>query len=127
MDSYIASNDELYKFPMRVTVKHLPLKPTTKPTHLIPALYVDLCCREPEGANVERTRPGCNWHGCSHDLPDVGRKFFHWKDNKDDFRLLRFAHFMLELDGDTYVQKSSMSSDDFDCYPFQFVEFDYLC
>ncbi|GKC34591.1 hypothetical protein Tco_1046975 [Tanacetum coccineum] len=46
--------------------------------------------------------------------------------NKDDFRLLRFAHFMLELDGDTVVRKSSVSSDGFDRYPFQFVEFDSL-
>ncbi|GKD93527.1 nucleic acid-binding, OB-fold protein [Tanacetum coccineum] len=97
MGSYIASNDELYKFPL-----------------------------EPEGANAERTRPGCNWHGCSHDLQDVGRKFFHLKANKDNFRLLRFAHFILELDGDTVVRKSSVSSDGFDRYPFQFVEFDSL-
>ncbi|GJT48666.1 hypothetical protein Tco_0974823 [Tanacetum coccineum] len=64
------------------------------------------------------------WHGCSHDLPDVGRKFFHYK---DDFRLLRFAHFMLELDGDTVVRKNlhvalTVST----VNPFQFVEFDSL-
>ncbi|GJT46471.1 reverse transcriptase domain-containing protein [Tanacetum coccineum] len=64
MGSYIPSNDELYKFPLRVTVKHLPLKPTAQPA------------------------------------------------NKDDFRLLRFSHFMLELDGDTVVRKYSVSSDD---------------
>ncbi|GJY42644.1 reverse transcriptase domain-containing protein [Tanacetum coccineum] len=53
-------------------------------------------------------------------------KIFTVQANKDDFRLLRFAHFMLELDGDTVVRKSSMSSDGFDRYPFQFVEFDSL-
>ncbi|GJY82855.1 reverse transcriptase domain-containing protein [Tanacetum coccineum] len=106
------------------------------------------------------------WHGCSHDLPDVGHvmfvsianqpqlqgnlmhctargniahnflrlkegsiysvKKFTMYANKDDFRLLRFAHFMLELDGDTVVWKSSVSSNGFDRYPFQFVEFDSL-
>nr|GFA79910.1 zinc finger, CCHC-type [Tanacetum cinerariifolium] len=46
---------------------------------------------EQEGANVERTRPGCNGHGCSHNLPDVGRKFFHWKDMTTKFdKLVEF-------------------------------------
>ncbi|GJS03115.1 ATP-dependent DNA helicase PIF1-like protein [Tanacetum coccineum] len=51
-------------------------------------------------------------------------KNFTVQANKDDFRMLRFAHFMLELDGDTVVRKSSVRSDGFDRYPFQFVEFD---
>ncbi|GKE51982.1 nucleic acid-binding, OB-fold protein, partial [Tanacetum coccineum] len=79
---------------------------------------------QPEGANVERTRPRCNGHGCSHDLPNVGRKFFHWKANKDDFCLLRFAHFMLELDGDTVVRKYSVSSDGLTYFQIYIMQLD---
>nr|GEV17021.1 hypothetical protein [Tanacetum cinerariifolium] len=41
-------------------------------------------------------------------------KNFIVQPKKDDFRVLRFAHFMLEFDGDTVVGKSSVSSDGFD-------------
>ncbi|GKD42126.1 reverse transcriptase domain-containing protein [Tanacetum coccineum] len=46
--------------------------------------------------------------------------------NKDDFRVLRFDHFIVEIDGDTVVRKSSVRPDGFARYPFQLVEFDSL-
>ncbi|GKD13166.1 hypothetical protein Tco_1197573 [Tanacetum coccineum] len=46
--------------------------------------------------------------------------------NKEDFRVMRFADFMLEFDGDTRVQKSFVKSEGFNRYPFQFVEIDDL-
>ncbi|GJS48845.1 hypothetical protein Tco_0598966 [Tanacetum coccineum] len=46
--------------------------------------------------------------------------------NKEDFRVMRFADFMLEFDGDTRVRKSSVKSEGFNRYPFQFVEIDDL-
>ncbi|GJR36846.1 replication protein A 70 kDa DNA-binding subunit C-like protein [Tanacetum coccineum] len=46
--------------------------------------------------------------------------------NKEDFRVMRFADFMLEFDGDTRVRKSSVKSVGFNRYPFQFVEIDVL-
>ncbi|GJW31966.1 hypothetical protein Tco_0051998 [Tanacetum coccineum] len=46
--------------------------------------------------------------------------------NKEDFRVMRFADFMLEFDGDIRVRKSSVKSKGFNCYPFQFVEIDDL-
>ncbi|GJV29943.1 reverse transcriptase domain-containing protein [Tanacetum coccineum] len=48
------------------------------------------------------------------------------KPNKDDFHVLRFAHFIVEMDGDTIVRKSSVRPDGFARYPFQLVEFDSL-
>ncbi|GJY62119.1 hypothetical protein Tco_0462776 [Tanacetum coccineum] len=48
------------------------------------------------------------------------------KPNKDDFRVLRFPHFIVEIDGDTVVRKSSVMPDGFARYPFQLVEFDSL-
>ncbi|GJW79947.1 reverse transcriptase domain-containing protein [Tanacetum coccineum] len=46
--------------------------------------------------------------------------------NKDDFCVLRFAHFIVDMDGDTVVRKSSVRPDGFARYPFQLVEFDSL-
>nr|GEV17554.1 replication protein A 70 kDa DNA-binding subunit C-like [Tanacetum cinerariifolium] len=46
--------------------------------------------------------------------------------NKEDFRVMRFADFMLECNGDTRVRKSSVKSEGFNPYPFQFVEIDDL-
>nr|GEW67408.1 hypothetical protein [Tanacetum cinerariifolium] len=46
--------------------------------------------------------------------------------NKEDFRVMRFADFMLECNGDTRVRKSSVKSEGFNRYPFQFVEIDDL-
>ncbi|GKC38416.1 retrotransposon protein, putative, unclassified [Tanacetum coccineum] len=46
--------------------------------------------------------------------------------NKDEFRVMRFVDFMVEFDGDTTIQKSSMKSKGFNCYPFQLVEIDDL-
>ncbi|GKC53808.1 reverse transcriptase domain-containing protein, partial [Tanacetum coccineum] len=53
-------------------------------------------------------------------------KNFTVQPNKDDFRVLRFAHFILEMDGDTFVCRSAVKSNGFACYPFQLVEFDSL-
>ncbi|GJW22059.1 reverse transcriptase domain-containing protein [Tanacetum coccineum] len=53
-------------------------------------------------------------------------KNFTVQPNKDDFRVLRFAHFIVEMDGDTVVRKSSVRPDGFARYPFQLVEFDSL-
>ncbi|GJW79942.1 zf-CCHC domain-containing protein, partial [Tanacetum coccineum] len=38
-------------------------------------------------------------------------KNFTVQPNKDDFRVLRFAHFIVEMDGDTVVRKSSVRPD----------------
>ncbi|GKC16451.1 reverse transcriptase domain-containing protein [Tanacetum coccineum] len=46
--------------------------------------------------------------------------------NKDEFRVMRYADFMLEFDGDTTVQKSFVKSDGFTGYPFQLVEINAL-
>ncbi|GKD70889.1 reverse transcriptase [Tanacetum coccineum] len=46
--------------------------------------------------------------------------------NKDEFRLIRFADFMLEFDGETTVQKAFLKSDGFNRYPFELVEIDEL-
>ncbi|GJR91634.1 reverse transcriptase domain-containing protein [Tanacetum coccineum] len=46
--------------------------------------------------------------------------------NKDEFRVIRFAEFMLEFDGETTVRKSFLKSDGFTHYPFQLVEIDEL-
>ncbi|GKA39605.1 reverse transcriptase domain-containing protein [Tanacetum coccineum] len=46
--------------------------------------------------------------------------------NKDDFRVLRFAHFIVEMDGNTNVRKSSVRPDGFARYPFQLVKFGSL-
>ncbi|GKA44298.1 protein NETWORKED 1A [Tanacetum coccineum] len=53
-------------------------------------------------------------------------KNFTVQPNKDDFRVLRFAHFIVEIDGDIVVCKSSVRPDGFARYPFQLVEFDSL-
>ncbi|GKB54268.1 reverse transcriptase domain-containing protein [Tanacetum coccineum] len=46
--------------------------------------------------------------------------------NKDEFRVIRFADFMLEFDGKITVQKAFLKYDGFTCYPFQLVEIDEL-
>ncbi|GKC62436.1 reverse transcriptase domain-containing protein, partial [Tanacetum coccineum] len=46
--------------------------------------------------------------------------------NKDEFRVMRYADFMLEFDSDTIVRKSFVKSDGFTRYPFQLVEIDTL-
>ncbi|GJR09502.1 ATP-dependent DNA helicase PIF1 [Tanacetum coccineum] len=51
---------------------------------------------------------------------------FSVQPNKEDFRVMRFADFMLEFDGDTRVRKSSIKSEGFNRYPFQFVKIDDL-
>ncbi|GJT03613.1 ATP-dependent DNA helicase PIF1-like protein [Tanacetum coccineum] len=51
---------------------------------------------------------------------------FSVQPNKEDFRVMRFADFMLEFDGDIRVRKSSVKSEGFNRYPFQFVEIDDL-
>ncbi|GKE93265.1 replication protein A 70 kDa DNA-binding subunit C-like protein, partial [Tanacetum coccineum] len=51
---------------------------------------------------------------------------FSVQPNKEDFRVMRFADFMLEFDGDTRVRKSFVKSEGFNRYPFQFVEIDNL-
>nr|GEW99138.1 hypothetical protein [Tanacetum cinerariifolium] len=43
---------------------------------------------------------------------------FSVQPNKEDFRVMRFADFMLEFDGDTRVQKSYVKSKGFNRYPF---------
>ncbi|GJZ86190.1 ATP-dependent DNA helicase PIF1-like protein [Tanacetum coccineum] len=53
-------------------------------------------------------------------------KNFTMQPNKDDFCVLRFAHFIVEMDRDTVVRKSYVRPDGFACYPFQLVEFDSL-
>nr|GEW01898.1 zf-CCHC domain-containing protein/DUF4219 domain-containing protein/UBN2 domain-containing protein [Tanacetum cinerariifolium] len=53
-------------------------------------------------------------------------KNFTVQQNKDDFRMLIFAHFIIEMDMDTVVRKSSVRPDGFGRYPFQLVEFDSL-
>ncbi|GJU47409.1 reverse transcriptase domain-containing protein [Tanacetum coccineum] len=53
-------------------------------------------------------------------------KNFTVQPNKDDFRVLRFAHFIVQMDGDTIVHRSVVKSDGFARYPFQLVEFDSL-
>nr|GEV03583.1 hypothetical protein [Tanacetum cinerariifolium] len=45
-------------------------------------------------------------------------KNFTLHPNKDDFRVLRFVHFLVEMDGDTVVRKSSVRPDGFARYPF---------
>ncbi|GKC01675.1 zf-CCHC domain-containing protein, partial [Tanacetum coccineum] len=51
-------------------------------------------------------------------------KNFTVQPNKDDFRMLRFAHFIVEMDGDIIVRRSAVKSDGFARYLFQLVEFD---
>ncbi|GJT60865.1 reverse transcriptase domain-containing protein [Tanacetum coccineum] len=46
--------------------------------------------------------------------------------NKDEFHVMRYADFMLEVDGDTTVQKSFVMFDGFTRYTFQLVEIDAL-
>ncbi|GKA08652.1 hypothetical protein Tco_0687983 [Tanacetum coccineum] len=46
--------------------------------------------------------------------------------NKDGFRVIRFANFMLEFDGESTVRKSFLKSGGFTRYPFQLVEIDEL-
>ncbi|GJU26761.1 reverse transcriptase domain-containing protein, partial [Tanacetum coccineum] len=46
--------------------------------------------------------------------------------NKDEFRVIRFADFMLEFDGETTTRKAFLKSDGFTRYPFQLVEIDEL-
>ncbi|GKE36688.1 hypothetical protein Tco_1460093, partial [Tanacetum coccineum] len=53
-------------------------------------------------------------------------KNFTMQLNKDDFGVLRFSHFIVEMDGDTFIHKSSVRPDGFARYPFQLVEFDSL-
>ncbi|GJT76864.1 reverse transcriptase domain-containing protein [Tanacetum coccineum] len=53
-------------------------------------------------------------------------KNFTVQPNKDDFRVLRFAHFIVEMDVDTIVRRSAVKPDGFARYPFQLVEFDSL-
>ncbi|GJT55832.1 reverse transcriptase domain-containing protein [Tanacetum coccineum] len=53
-------------------------------------------------------------------------KNFTVQPNKDDFRVLRFSHFIVEMDGDTIVCMSTVRPDGFAHYPFQLVEFDSL-
>ncbi|GJZ06288.1 reverse transcriptase domain-containing protein [Tanacetum coccineum] len=53
-------------------------------------------------------------------------KNFTVKPNKDDFRVLRFAHFIVEMDEDTVVRRSFVRPNGFARYPFQLVKFDSL-
>ncbi|GKA83816.1 ATP-dependent DNA helicase PIF1-like protein [Tanacetum coccineum] len=53
-------------------------------------------------------------------------KNFVVQPNKDDFRLMRNADFILEFDGATTSQKAFVKSDGFIRYPFQLVDFDSL-
>nr|GEX72976.1 hypothetical protein [Tanacetum cinerariifolium] len=53
-------------------------------------------------------------------------KNFTVQQNKDDFRVFIFAHFIIEMDRDTVVCNSSVRPDGFARYPFQLVEFDSL-
>nr|GEY54497.1 hypothetical protein [Tanacetum cinerariifolium] len=46
--------------------------------------------------------------------------------NKDEFRVIRFADFMLEFDGETTVRKAFCKSDGFTRYSFQLVKIDKL-
>nr|GEV62861.1 hypothetical protein [Tanacetum cinerariifolium] len=46
--------------------------------------------------------------------------------NKDNFRVLRFAHFIIEMDEDTIVRWPAVKPNGFARYPFQLVEFDSL-
>ncbi|GJY79423.1 putative reverse transcriptase domain-containing protein [Tanacetum coccineum] len=53
-------------------------------------------------------------------------KNFNVQSNKDEFRVMRFADFMLEFDGETTVRKAFVKTDSFILYPFQLVEIDAL-
>nr|GEV49119.1 reverse transcriptase domain-containing protein [Tanacetum cinerariifolium] len=53
-------------------------------------------------------------------------KNFTVQPNKDDFRVLRFDHFIIEMDEDIIVRRSAVKPDGFARYPFQLVEFDSL-
>ncbi|GKC73472.1 ATP-dependent DNA helicase PIF1-like protein [Tanacetum coccineum] len=53
-------------------------------------------------------------------------KNFVVQPNKDEFRVIKNATFMLELDGATSIQKVFVKPDGFIRFPFQFVDFDHL-
>nr|GEW13198.1 hypothetical protein [Tanacetum cinerariifolium] len=53
-------------------------------------------------------------------------KNFTVQPNKDDFRMLRFAHFIVDMDEDTIFRRSAVKPDGFAHYPFQLVKFDSL-
>ncbi|GJV29348.1 nucleic acid-binding, OB-fold protein [Tanacetum coccineum] len=53
-------------------------------------------------------------------------KNFVVQPNKDEFRVIRNATFMLELDGATTIRKVFMKPDGFIRFPFQLVDFDHL-
>ncbi|GJW97396.1 hypothetical protein Tco_0179204 [Tanacetum coccineum] len=105
-------------------------------------------CQELAGLNViqvsdvEPTGAWCHGYYCGDDLNDgylmhcitrgnIGHNFLLLKEeaiysvtnflvqpNKEDFRVMRFADFMLEFDGDTRVRKSYVKSKGFNRYPF---------
>ncbi|GJZ04023.1 replication protein A 70 kDa DNA-binding subunit C-like protein [Tanacetum coccineum] len=53
-------------------------------------------------------------------------KNFSVQPNKDEFRVIKNATFMLELDGATSIQKNFVKPDGFIRFLFQFVDFDHL-
>ncbi|GJR53061.1 RNA-directed DNA polymerase, eukaryota [Tanacetum coccineum] len=53
-------------------------------------------------------------------------KNFAVQANKDKFRVIKNAMFMLELDGATTIGKVSMKPDGFIRFPFELVDFDHL-
>ncbi|GKD63864.1 reverse transcriptase domain-containing protein [Tanacetum coccineum] len=53
-------------------------------------------------------------------------KNFVVQPNKDEFRVIKIATFMLELDGATTIRKVFVKPDGFIRFPFQLVDFDHL-
>ncbi|GJT52493.1 RNA-directed DNA polymerase, eukaryota [Tanacetum coccineum] len=53
-------------------------------------------------------------------------KKFAVQPNKDEFRVLKNATFMLELDGSTSIQKVFVKPDGFIRFPFEMVDFEHL-
>ncbi|GKB25887.1 hypothetical protein Tco_0865288 [Tanacetum coccineum] len=80
--------------------------------------YVDLYYIELGATDAGPTGTWGDRYNCGHDLQDVRCQFRYRPPNKDDFRVLRFAHFIVEMDGDTVVRKSSVRPDGFARDPF---------
>ncbi|GJT46020.1 helicase [Tanacetum coccineum] len=53
-------------------------------------------------------------------------KIFAIQPNKDEFRVLKNATFMLELDGSTTIRKVFVKPDGFIRFPFEMVDFEHL-
>ncbi|GJZ92188.1 reverse transcriptase domain-containing protein [Tanacetum coccineum] len=104
--SYVGLNEGLYNLPVGHLIGHLSLLLASAVVPLIPVMW---------DVNSATGRYLSTDFIVSDEKP-----------NKDDFRVLRFAHFIVEMYGDTIVRRSAVKPDGFARYPFQLVEFDSL-